>query len=292
LHDFSGITGGCLNPGDCTKYEGGCGACPQVGRWPLRLPLDTTRRGYRRNVRLAATGRVTAVAPSQFLAAAARRGAWGSAPLVVIPNPVDTATFHPALRESALERLAKGRSVVLMVASDLDHPRKGLPDLLEAWPSIRSDYPDAELWLVGRCTEMAPAARALGPSVSVLGTLDSASEIAERYAAASLTVVPSHEDNAPCTVSESQACGTPVVGFPTGGIPDMIVDGVTGSICGEASASALGVAVRRVLGSLMGADVRASAAAHARDRWSHERVARAHVDLYRERVASVARSAP
>ena len=181
--------------------------------------------------------------------------------------------------------------MVLMVAADLDHPRKGLQDLLEAWPSILAEHP-AELWLVGRCVEMAPAARKLGPSVSLLGSLDTSPEMADRYAAASLTVVPSHEDNAPCTVSESLACGTPVVGYPTGGIPDMIEDGAIGAICAEASASALGVAMRHALGSLVGAEVRERAAEHARDRWSHDRVARAHVDLYRDLVVPTAGRVP
>ena len=35
-------------------------------------------------------------------------------------------------------------------------------------------------------------------------------------------VIPSLEDNLPNTVMESLACGTPCVGFRTGGIPEMI----------------------------------------------------------------------
>ncbi len=42
------------------------------------------------------------------------------------------------------------------------------------------------------------------------------------YACADMFVIPSLEDNLPNTIMESMACGTPCVGFETGGIPEMI----------------------------------------------------------------------
>jgi glycosyltransferase involved in cell wall biosynthesis len=41
-------------------------------------------------------------------------------------------------------------------------------------------------------------------------------------------VCPSLQDNLPNTVLESLACGTPVVAFNTGGLPDMAISGETG----------------------------------------------------------------
>jgi glycosyltransferase involved in cell wall biosynthesis len=43
------------------------------------------------------------------------------------------------------------------------------------------------------------------------------------------------------------ACGTPVVGFDTGGIPDMVRPGVTGELATVGDAAALREAIRRVL---------------------------------------------
>jgi glycosyltransferase involved in cell wall biosynthesis len=42
------------------------------------------------------------------------------------------------------------------------------------------------------------------------------------YNAVDLLAIPSLEDNLPNTIMEAMACGTPCVGFQTGGIPEMI----------------------------------------------------------------------
>ena len=59
------------------------------------------------------------------------------------------------------------------------------------------------------------------------------------YSAADLFVIPSSQDNFPNTVIESLACGTPVVGFDTGGIRDMVRSGVTGLLVQKGNAPAL-----------------------------------------------------
>ena len=46
--------------------------------------------------------------------------------------------------------------------------------------------------------------------------------MANAYAAADVFVTPAQQDNLPNTVLESLACGTPVVAFNIGGMPDMI----------------------------------------------------------------------
>jgi glycosyltransferase involved in cell wall biosynthesis len=55
-----------------------------------------------------------------------------------------------------------------------------------------------------------------------LGTISNDEKLALCYSAADVFLAPSLEDNLPNTVMESLACGTPVVAFRTGGIPDMV----------------------------------------------------------------------
>ena len=52
--------------------------------------------------------------------------------------------------------------------------------------------------------------------------------LATIYSAADLSIVTSLQDNLPNVVLESLACGTPVIGFDIGGMPDMVRDDLTG----------------------------------------------------------------
>ena len=60
-------------------------------------------------------------------------------------------------------------------------------------------------------------------------------------------VIPSLQESFGQTVTESMACGTPVVGFDAGGIPDMVRPGVTGQLAPVGDAAALAVAIESVL---------------------------------------------
>jgi glycosyltransferase involved in cell wall biosynthesis len=79
------------------------------------------------------------------------------------------------------------------------------------------------------------------------------------YSAADLFVHPAPVDNLPNVVMEAIACGTPVVGFPIGGVPDMVRPGVTGWLANQVSHTALATALNRALDDLHnGIDLRAS----------------------------------
>jgi len=67
-----------------------------------------------------------------------------------------------------------------------------------------------------------------GHNVRFAGEADAATK-RELYAGASATLVPVQwEEPFGLVVVESLACGTPVIGFPRGAIPELVEDGVTG----------------------------------------------------------------
>jgi glycosyltransferase involved in cell wall biosynthesis len=61
-----------------------------------------------------------------------------------------------------------------------------------------------------------------------LGGFDRPEQLADVYPAADVFVIPSLEEAFGQTALEAMACGVPVVGFETGGIPDIIRPGKTG----------------------------------------------------------------
>ena len=67
------------------------------------------------------------------------------------------------------------------------------------------------------------------------------------YSAVDVFVTPSLADNFPNTIVESMACGTPVVGFNVGGIPDLIKHKVTGYLAEYKNANDLSAGIEWVL---------------------------------------------
>ncbi len=63
------------------------------------------------------------------------------------------------------------------------------------------------------------------------------------YAAADAFVIPSREDNLPNVMLEALACGTPVIGFPIGGVKETVHSGRNGLLAEAVSPLALSNAI-------------------------------------------------
>ena len=105
------------------------------------------------------------------------------------------------------------------------------------------------------------------------------------YNAADVFIIPSIEDNLPNTVIESLSCGIPVIGFPIGGIMDMIKTGVNGIICKDVSPESLAEAINRFENSCY--DFSSSQIREiAKKRYDHRIQASQFIDLY-DRIISL-----
>lgn len=289
IHDCSPFTGGCLYPMDCTGFMRGCGKCPQLGDWPIDSLLDFTKfqQGIKR--RLAASGRIHYITPSAWMARTAlASGMFATAPEVV-PNGVDTAIFRRADKTVVRRELGlpTDRIIVLLSAGSLLDERKGIRYSVDALREVRDLKPF--ILLVGNSS---PQLRELlaGFDVREAGYLGDASALARHYAASDLFLFTSLADNQPLTVLETMAAGTPMVGFQTGGIPEMVVQGESGFLVPPKDRSALAVCLRSVL------DDPAVLLQWARrgiqqveTSFSHNRFLESHVALYRRILARPAR---
>ena len=95
-------------------------------------------------------------------------------------------------------------------------------------------------------------------------------------------VVPSRQEAFGQTASEAHACGTPVVAFNTGGLPDIVVDRVTGALAEPFEPESLAAAINWLLeDSLRRHQLGASARQRAKQLWSTTRVAGLYEELYR-----------
>lgn len=93
--------------------------------------------------------------------------------------------------------------------------------MIEACEKLKEKYQDRiEIVLMGNSSEELISQFPF--KVNTLGYISDQDSMISVYACADMFVIPSLEDNLPNTIMESMACGTPCVGFETGGIPEMI----------------------------------------------------------------------
>lgn len=106
-------------------------------------------------------------------------------------------------------------------------------------------------------------------------------------ARATVVALPSLEDNCPMIVLEAMAAGAPVVAAKVGGVPELIVDRVTGLFCAPQDARSIRDAVAACLqDSKLAETISLAAKKDALTRFLPERIASKHLEIYREVLQS------
>ena len=234
LHDQWPFTGGCHFSAGCEGYRADCAPCPQLAEDPFRISAAVLRD----KLSLIRKEQLTIVTPSRWLANCARQSVlFAKSRIEVIPNGLDTEWFTPIPKDTAKRMMGfdPEKIIILMGAHRMDESRKGGQEALAAIGcclenSAFRDLVNNEL-VTPVCfgAESQSSVKSALPMVS-LGYLDSVERMSLAYAAADMFLLPSLEDNLPNTMLEAMSCGTPVIAFRTGGIPDAIVDGVSGRL--------------------------------------------------------------
>jgi glycosyltransferase involved in cell wall biosynthesis len=250
LHDMWAFTGGCHYARECTNYEKNCGNCEQFLRNPSKN--DLSHQVWERKKTIFLNANLTIVTCSEWLAQKARESSLlKDKTIISIPNPIDIDVFRPIEKSIARAyfNLSPDKKYILFGAVKISDERKGFAYFTEAismldvrlsmcetdealnpeqqtsntehrTTNIEQRKKNIEIIIFGQA--QASDFEALPFKANILGRLSDLETIAKAYSAATVFVSPSIEDNLPNTIMESMACGTPVVGFEVGGIPEMI----------------------------------------------------------------------
>ncbi|HVP08639.1 MAG TPA: glycosyltransferase [Burkholderiales bacterium] len=181
------------------------------------------------------------VCPSRWLAAEVRASRlFGHCDVHVVPYPIDTARYRPQDRAAARASLglpAERRLMAFGAWEALRDRRKGWHVLEQALRLLAARGLGGAADLVVFGAE--GGGRVHGVETHWPGFIRDPDRMRTLLAACDLLVVPSLQDNLPNTILEAMACGTPVVGAQTGGIPDLVVHGETGLLAAAGDSAQL-----------------------------------------------------
>ena len=245
LHDMWAFTGGCHHSDDCENYQNTCGNCVKF----LKNPSDNdlSNQIWQQKKAIFQNANLTIVTCSEWLGNRARKSSlFEGIKVVSIPNPIDTNAFYPIEKGLARKefQLPANKKYILFAAMRVDAVGKGFSYFKSALDIVYQqlktnnlDSTEIEILIFGQAE--ASDFESLPFKVNILGHLSDVNKIAKAYSAASVFVIPSLAENLPNTIMESMACGTPVVGFEVGGIPEMIDHKQTGYLAKYKSAEDL-----------------------------------------------------
>lgn len=178
--------------------------------------------------------------------------------------------------------------VIAFVGQIAEH--KGPHLLVSGFRSLAAEFPDIYLVLAGRISDWSGDAwgRALrdqtanddiiADRVMFIGDIE---DVPALLARSEVLVVPSlFEDPSPNVVMEAKQAGRACIGFPRGGISELIEDGVDGFICYDATVEALAFSLRKYCENPSMAAQHGSQALYSINRFGHTKFADRWSDIY------------
>ncbi len=283
LHDMWAFTGGCHYAGECTNFTKSCGNCIFLKKPDQN---DLSNKIFEQKKKMLHNANLTLVTCSNWLKGEAQKSSLlKNFRIETIPNPIDTEVF--SLKNKSRTKtdfgINKDNFTILFGAANINDPRKGFQFLIEALKILKEKHSNfansIELMVFGKSDNA--NLQNIGFKVNSFSYLNSMATISQLYSAADVFILPSLEDNLPNTVMEALSCGTPVVAFNTGGIPDMIDHLKNGYLAEYKSATDLATGIFSILTSQNYQQFSQAARKKVLDNFTEKIVANKYKSLYR-----------
>lgn len=219
LHAEFMYTGGCGHTYGCSQYHNGCVKCPILAEATGSLVFDQTPKQWRlmkESVSRYAPGKIRFVAVSNWIERQAKlSGIIRNREISTIYNGVSSDfRFSQSLREEKRRSfgLTDDKKMVMFVTPSFKSPNKGGRFLIELANRLKDE--EKILFLIvgydGKTSDLPSNIVALGHTKNVL-------DLAGYYNASDSVIVLSQRETFSMVTAEAMSCGSPVVGFRSGG---------------------------------------------------------------------------
>jgi glycosyltransferase involved in cell wall biosynthesis len=229
--------------------------------------------------------RIGIVAPSEWMKDCVESSTLMSGwPVRVIPNPIDTEAWTPVDKAVAREilDLPMDRPLILFGAvGGTKDPRKGFDLFMDSIPAIRERIPSAHFIVFGE----KPSGEEFGDfPMTFLGVLNDDLSLRLAYSSADVFVITSRQDNLPNPGIEAQACGTPVVAFEVGGLPDVVEHLGTGYLATPFNIEDLANGINWAYQQVLTGQIKIKCRTRAETVFSPERISEMYLAFYEEEM--------
>jgi glycosyltransferase involved in cell wall biosynthesis len=289
FHDSNAFTGGCHVRYTCDHFMRECGNCPILKD---AGPDDISHRIWKQKRAAYDQLHFNIIAPSKWMQRSVEASSlMKGKPIANIPNTLETNIFHPVDKNAARDALGLSKDKFIFLTGFMPSRKdmhKGTGYLMQSLDLLaeRKDIDKDQIELVVFGNRNEKDVPVFPFKTTFLGTINNDEKLAQCYASADAFLIPSLEDNLPYTVMESLSCGTPVVAFTTGGIPDMVQHQHNGYLAEYRSAESFTDGMAWMLNHPDQETLRKQARQTVMDQFSEAVIAKRHLALYQQILQS------
>ncbi len=277
FHDMFPITGHCAHSFECKKWKTGCGNCEKLDIYPA-LKKDRTKFLWNYKNKVFNSVDFTIVAPSLWLKKCVEESFLKNKDVRLIYNGIDLETFKKTDKSAARKELGlpENKKILLFSADGgVQNPFKGGEFVSLAFEKLQNRNDILFLNIGGNIGQ-------LSENWLDYGYVNNAQTMAKLYSAADIYLFPTLADNCPLTAIESLACGLPVATFETGGVPEIVENGISGFVVEYKNGEKLVEALEKLLDNDELREKMAENAVAASKKFSSERMVLEYLRLYEE----------
>lgn len=287
MHDMWPFTSICHHSYECNRYHQTCGMCPFL---QSKDENDLSHKVFVRKKQLKFTS-VEIVAVSNWLREKAKNSSLlRNKEILTIQNLLNTEVFRPLDKAECRKKhnLPSDKKIMMMGAARLNEPIKGFELLNKAIDFLtQREYVKENLLLIlfGNIKHDDAFLNKIKIPYKYFGQINEPAIIAQLYASADVTIVPSLYETFGQTLIESMACGCPAVSFDNSGQTDIIDHKINGYLAKYKDTEDMANGIKWVLNNSKSLNLHQECIKKVQSNYTEQIVSNKYISLYQKLIS-------